>query len=155
MRFEEPGRPESKHRRSSVTAGSSGREVEPEPEDAEALEAFDAVRLFLRAAQRIGTASVGTLDAPAIIDICRQVEGLPLALELAASWTRVLTCDEIAAELRQGTELLRATDTTKPARHASMDVVFDQSWRLLSDVERAALPRLTALRSPRIRRRTR
>lgn len=115
----------------------------PDLEDAESVEAFDAVRLFLRAARRIGSIHGGNADAAAIIDICRQVEGLPLALELAASWTRVLTCEEIAAELRQGTELLRATDTSQPARHASMNVVFEQSWRLLSDVERDALPRLT------------
>ena len=60
-------------------------------------------------------------EAAAIVDICRQVEGLPLALELAAAWTRVLSCDAIAAELRQGTELLHAVDATHPARHASIE----------------------------------
>ena len=55
---------------------------------------------------------------------------MPLALELAAAWTRVLSCDAIAAELRQGTELLQAVDAAHPARHASIEVVFDQSWRL-------------------------
>lgn len=116
----------------------------PEAEDEDRIEAFDAARLFVRAAQRVEPALVPSVEAAAIVDICRQVEGLPLALELAAAWTRVLSCDAIAAELRQGAELLHATDAAQPARHASMDVVFEQSWRLLSPVERDALARLTA-----------
>ncbi|HVE88494.1 MAG TPA: tetratricopeptide repeat protein, partial [Burkholderiaceae bacterium] len=72
-----------------------------------------------------------------------QVEGLPLALELAAAWTRVLPCDAIAAELRHGTELLHAVDHAQPARHASIEVVFEQSWRLLNAIERDALTRLS------------
>jgi len=115
----------------------------PEEEDRDRVEAFDAVRLFVRAARRVHPELVPAKEAAAIVEICRQVEGLPLALELAASWTRVLSCDAIAAELRQGTELLHAVDAAQPPRHASMDVVFDQSWRLLSEVERNALARLS------------
>lgn len=118
----------------------------PEAEDQDRLEAFDAARLFLRAARRFEPALVAAVEAPAIVDICRQVDGLPLALELAAAWTRVLSCDAIAAELRQGAELLHAVDPTQPARHASIEVVFDQSWRLLTDGEREALARLSVFR---------
>ena len=71
---------------------------------------------------------------------------MPLALELAAAWTRVLPCEAIAAELRQGTELLRATSTDHLARHASIDLVFDQSWRLLTALERDVLSRLSVFR---------
>ena len=118
----------------------------PELEDESDAEAFDAVRLFIQAAQRVEPALVPSVEAAAIVDICRQVEGLPLALELAASWTRVLSCAAIAAELRRGTELLQAVDAAQPARHASMDVVFDHSWRLLTPVERDALARLSVFR---------
>jgi tetratricopeptide (TPR) repeat protein len=86
---------------------------------------------------------VPAAEASAIIDICRQVEGLPLALELAAAWTRVLSCAAVAHELRHGTELLTAADPTQPARHASIDVVFAQSWQLLSAIERDVLARLS------------
>jgi tetratricopeptide (TPR) repeat protein len=82
-------------------------------------------------------------EAAAVVDICRQVEGLPLALELAAAWVRVLPCAAIAAELRQGTELLRAVDASRPARHASIEIVFEQSWRRLGGAERDALARLS------------
>jgi predicted ATPase/DNA-binding SARP family transcriptional activator len=115
----------------------------PEEEDEDRAESFDAVRCFVRAARRVSPALHPAAEAAAIVDICRQVEGLPLALELAAAWTRLLSCAEIAAELRQGTQLLHATDGAHPARHASIDVVFDQSWRLLSEVERETLARLS------------
>jgi predicted ATPase/DNA-binding SARP family transcriptional activator len=115
----------------------------PDIEDRDHFESFDAARLFVKAARRVAPALVPENEAAAIVDICRQVEGLPLALELAAAWTRVLTCDAIAAQLRQGMELLRAADPAQPARHASMELVFDESWRLLTPVERDALARLS------------
>jgi len=118
----------------------------PEIEDQDRVEAFDAGRLFVRAARRVEPALVPAVEAASIVDICRQVGGLPLALELAAAWTRVLSCDAIAAELRQGTELLRAVDAAHPPRHASIEVVFDQSWRLLSAIERDVLSRLSIFR---------
>jgi predicted ATPase/DNA-binding SARP family transcriptional activator len=118
----------------------------PEIEDADRVDAFDAARLFVRAAHRVEPALLPSAEAGAIVDICRQVDGLPLALELAAAWTRVLSCAAIATELREGTELLRAVDATRPARHASFDVVFEQSWRLLTAVERNTLSRLAVFR---------
>ena len=68
----------------------------PDIEDQDRFEAFDAVRLFVHAARRVQPELAPTLEAASIVDICRQVEGLPLALELAAAWTRVLSCDAIA-----------------------------------------------------------
>lgn len=118
----------------------------PEAEDRDELERFDAVQLFVQAAGRVGTTIVPAADADAIVDICRQVEGLPLALELAAGWTRVLSCGAIAAELRRGTELLHAVDPARPARHASMEVVFEQCWQRLGAGERDALARLAVFR---------
>lgn len=115
----------------------------PEPEDLDRLESFDAARLFVQAARRVEPALVPAVEAGAIAEICRLVDGLPLALLLAAAWTRVLSCDAIAAELRRGTELLRTSDASMPARHASMQVVFEQSWRLLAPAERDALARLS------------
>ena len=111
----------------------------PEQEDLDRLEAFDAARLFISVAQRVEPSLVPSAEATAICDICRIVEGLPLALELAAGWTRTLSCAEIAFELGQGTDLLRAIDPARPARQASMEVVFEQSWRLLTATERDAL----------------
>jgi predicted ATPase/DNA-binding SARP family transcriptional activator len=118
----------------------------PEPEDRDSVRTFDAARLFIAAAERARPDFAADAEAGAIVDICRQVEGLPLALELAAAWTRVLSCEAIAAELRAGTELLRATDAAHPPRHASIEVVFEQSWRHLVAAERDALVRLSVFR---------
>ena len=118
----------------------------PDREDTDRLDAFDAVRLFVRAAQRAQPSFAPAGEAAAIVDICRHVDGLPLALELAAAWVRVLPCEAIAAELRQGIELLRAVDAAHPPRHASIQVVFDQSWRHLSRHEREVLAKLSVFR---------
>lgn len=115
----------------------------PDPEDDDRAESFDAVRLFVKAARRVEPGFAPAAERAAIVDICRLVEGLPLALELAAAWVRLLSCRHIADELRQGTELLRAADSRHPPRHASFDAVFEHSWRRLSAVEREALARLS------------
>jgi predicted ATPase/DNA-binding SARP family transcriptional activator len=114
----------------------------PDDEDRDHIESFDSVRLFVRAARRVQPDLDPLAEAAAIVEICRQVDGLPLALELAAAWTRVLPCAAIAAELRSGAELLQASDAAQPARHASIERVFEQSWRLLGGRERDALLRL-------------
>jgi predicted ATPase/DNA-binding SARP family transcriptional activator len=118
----------------------------PEPEDIDRFEAFDAVRLFVRSARRVDPTFNAAGEAAAIVDICRQVQGMPLALELAASFTRVLPCAAIATELREGTELLRVADPARPARQASLEVIFEQSWRRLVPAEREALARLAVFR---------
>ncbi|HEX5629456.1 MAG TPA: AAA family ATPase, partial [Usitatibacteraceae bacterium] len=118
----------------------------PEPDDGDRLEAFDAARLFVQAARRFDPGLAAAAQAASIVEICHLVDGLPLALVLAASWTRVLPCEAIAKELRQGTELLQAVDAARPSRHASIDHVFDQSWRLLGEAERSALSRLSVFR---------
>jgi tetratricopeptide (TPR) repeat protein len=71
---------------------------------------------------------------------------MPLALELAAGWLRVLPIEHIAEELERGIELLEATDADVDPRHVSMRVVFDASWRALSSAERSALVRLSVFR---------
>jgi predicted ATPase/DNA-binding SARP family transcriptional activator len=118
----------------------------PDPEDEDRLDSFDAARLFLQAARRNDPSFQASVGARSIIDICRQVDGLPLALEIAAGWTRVLSCAAIAGELRHSAELLLAADPARPARHASMEVVFAQSWALLTPSERDALARLSVFR---------
>jgi predicted ATPase/DNA-binding SARP family transcriptional activator/Tfp pilus assembly protein PilF len=118
----------------------------PDPEDGDRIEAFDAVRLFVKAARRVEpgfTPGAPGAESAAIVDICRQVDGLPLALELAAAWVRMLSCAEIARELHQGTELLRAADARHPARQASIEAVFQGSWQRLGEAERAVLARLS------------
>lgn len=118
----------------------------PDEEDADRLETFDAARLFIRAAERVEPALVPAAEAGAIVEICRLVDGLPLALELAAAWTRLMSCATIADELRRDIELLSTADPTRPPRQASIAAVFEQSWSHLGEPERRALARLSVFR---------
>ncbi len=116
------------------------------PETVAEAEGYDAVKLFVQAAS--GTRADFALDdtnLPTVARICQHVQGMPLALELAASWLRALTLGDVAAELERGSDL----ETSKrdlPERHRSLRAVFDASWELLTDEERTALRKLSVFR---------
>jgi predicted ATPase/transcriptional regulator with XRE-family HTH domain len=117
----------------------------PVPEDAgEHLEHNSATQLFVQRARQISrNFSLGEGDAEAVVRICRLTGGLPLAIELAASWVRTLTCREIAQELEGGLDFLETKKHDVPLRHRSLKAVFDHSWELLTDEERLLLMRLS------------
>ncbi|HEU5101453.1 MAG TPA: helix-turn-helix domain-containing protein, partial [Roseiflexaceae bacterium] len=108
------------------------------------VERADAVRLFVDRAQRVAPDFfISTDNQAAVAQICRRLEGLPLAIELAASWTRVLSSGEIAAELERSLDFLSAAEHDVPARHRSLRAALDHSWQLLDVHERAALAALS------------
>jgi DNA-binding SARP family transcriptional activator/predicted ATPase len=115
-------------------------------------EAFDtanqsaAVQLFLKSAARAGRFQPGLADWPAIVHICRLVEGIPLGLEMAAGWTRTVSCAEIAAEIERDLDFLQAGWREAPQRQSTFRAVFEHSWRLLSEKERAVFARLSIFR---------
>jgi predicted ATPase/tetratricopeptide (TPR) repeat protein len=78
--------------------------------------------------------------------ICRLVEGLPLGIELAASWVSVLSCAEIAEEIERNIDFLATSMRDVPERHRSLRAAFDQSWRLLSVDQQEVLARLSVFR---------
>ena len=82
-------------------------------------------------------------DANQLIRICRLVEGMPLGLELAASWVRVLPLSNIAEEIEQNFHLLSADHYDLPERHRSMQAALDASWRRLSSEQKFAFQVLT------------
>jgi predicted ATPase/DNA-binding SARP family transcriptional activator len=108
---------------------------------------YGAVRLFLQYAvqARAGFDLAGD-EWPDLVRICRLLEGMPLGLELAAAWVRMLSCREIADEIEQGLDFLSTSLRDVPERHRSLRAVFDHSWHFLSDAERAALARLSVFR---------
>jgi predicted ATPase/class 3 adenylate cyclase len=75
--------------------------------------------------------------------ICDLVEGLPLAIELAASWVRMYPPRTISEEIEGGIEFLSSSMRDLPTRHKSIQAVLDYSWKLLSDDERSSLMRLS------------
>ena len=108
---------------------------------------FDAVQLFLERAKRAQPRFSLTLETlPAISRICRLVNGMPLALELAASWLWALPVGEVAREMKASTERLESLAQDIPARHRSVRAVFDHSWSLLSEEEKEVLRGLSVFR---------
>jgi len=108
--------------------------------------AGEAGALFLYSAQRVQPGFQAQGQESAIVTVCRQVEGMPLALELAASWVRVMPCAEIARRIQHDFDFLTTPLRNLPERHRSLRALFDQSWRLLSPVEQDVLMRLSVFR---------
>ena len=97
-----------------------------------------ALRLFVERATQVEPGF--SLDDDERVEarrICRLVEGLPLGIELAASWVSVLSCAEIADEIEQNIDFLATSMRDVPERHRSLRAAFDQSWRLLSGEQQA------------------
>jgi predicted ATPase/transcriptional regulator with XRE-family HTH domain len=106
-----------------------------------------AMRLFLASAQRSHASFALTeKNLRAIVQICRLVEGMPLAIELAAAWVPVLSCQEIAQEIERTIDFLAVSHRDMPARHRSLRATFDYSWKLLTPDEQQVLARLTIFR---------
>ncbi|WP_283136431.1 BTAD domain-containing putative transcriptional regulator [Rhizohabitans arisaemae] len=108
--------------------------------DAETVARADAVRLFTaRAAAAGGGFALDADNAETVATICRRLDGLPLALELAAARVRSLGAGEVARRLDARFRLLTAGPRDAPARQRTLRAVIDWSWELLSEQERAVL----------------
>lgn len=87
-------------------------------------------------------------NAPAILEICRRLDGIPLALELAAARLRTLSPQQIVERLNQRFSLLTGGDPTGPAHHRTLRSTIDWSYDLLDPRERELFARLAIFRSP-------
>lgn len=118
-------------------AGLPCPEPDPPPDS-------EAVELFLQSARRVRPAfELTPAEVPHVANICRLVAGLPLGIELAASWLRVLSCGEIAQEIERDLDFLQTSLQDIPARHRSLRALFDSSLVLLPPAESAVFYRLS------------
>ncbi|MDL4821280.1 ATP-binding protein [Actinomadura opuntiae] len=117
--------------------GLSSESVYPLPE----LDEATAAELFEQRAR----AARPTADLPAahVRELCRHLDGLPLAVELAAARVRIMSVAEIARRLDDRFALLRGGARDAPARHRTMHAVVDWSWNLLAPRSRAAMRALS------------
>jgi tetratricopeptide (TPR) repeat protein len=103
--------------------------------------------LFLSTARRVAPGfGPSAADATGIVEVCRTVEGMPLAIVLAASWVDVLPPSEIAGEIERGLAFLETALRDVPARHRSVRATFDSSWQRLGERERGVLAALSVFR---------
>ena len=110
----------------------------------ETVLASEAVRLFVdRATTVLPSFALTQADAPAVVEICRRLDGIPLALELAAARVPLLSVQEIALRLGDRFRLLTGGRRTALPRQQTLQALIDWSWDLLTDDERRLLRRLS------------
>ena len=123
-----------------------------EPKGRPDLEAYDATQLFVSRMHRLrpnyvpDASSLSDADAVVLVDICRMLEGMPLAIELAAGWTRTLSLAELQQEIRNSLALLHTSMQDVPPRLRSMRAAFDHSWQLLAPQEKKIMRRMSIFR---------
>ena len=112
----------------------------------EELEAYESVRLFVeRARGRDPTFSLSPQNALAVAEICSRLEGIPLAIELAAARVGTLSLDQISQRLRESLKLLTGGDRTAMPRHQTLKGTLDWSHESLSESERRVFRRFSVL----------
>ena len=125
-----------------------GLEIPSQQETAgDVLERYPAAQIFLNIARRsVHDFKLSPGDAEHLIRICQLVEGLPLGLELAASWVGLLPLSSIATELEQSLQLLTTEYHDVPERHRSMQATLDVSWKRLNAEQKQGFRELTVFR---------
>lgn len=109
----------------------------------EATRSFPAIRLFTdRAAAAHPDFELGEDTVGQVVDVCRALDGMPLAIELAAARLRTMTLHQIACRLDDRFHLLASGSRTAIPRHQTLRAVVDWSWSLLTEAERTLLRRL-------------
>ncbi len=111
------------------------------------IERYSAVELFLHNARRVSVGfDVTDTHKPAIVRICRLVGGMPLALELAAAWVRVLPCEAIADEIERSLDILETPARNIEPRHHNMRAAIEPTWEQLNSAEQVVFKKLSVFR---------
>jgi predicted ATPase/DNA-binding CsgD family transcriptional regulator len=118
----------------------------PQSAYSEPVESYEAVQFFLHNARRVQPDFSLDAQQADMIQVCRLTEGMPLALEMAASWLKALTCRQIASEMQRSMNFLTIHTRNVPERHRSMRAVFNHSWNLLAEEERQVFAKLSVFR---------
>ncbi|MCB8940872.1 MAG: tetratricopeptide repeat protein [Ardenticatenaceae bacterium] len=106
----------------------------------------EAVELFADRASRVNQHFSLLDELTHVVHITQMVDGIPLALELAAAWARLLPCNQIAVEIKKNLDLLQTTNRNLPDRHQSIRLILDQTWEHLSSPEKEVFQRLSIFR---------
>jgi predicted ATPase/DNA-binding CsgD family transcriptional regulator len=111
------------------------------------METEQSIELFVDRARAADTNFVVGADAhPILAEICDRLDGLPLAIELASAWVRVLPLNALLARLERRLPLLKGGGNDRPVRHQALRNTIDWSYRLLDEADQALLCRLAVFR---------
>ena len=113
----------------------------------EEIKNSSAMQFFVQSAKRVQAGfTLWEEDKPYVGRICQLVEGIPLGIELAAAWVRLLPVKDIAREIEQNLDFLATKLRNVQERHRSLRAVFEHSWKLLSEEEREIFQKLSVFR---------
>lgn len=119
----------------------------PGIDDVNEISSSESVELFLERARNISpNLEWKADDLQQVVRICRVVEGMPLGIELAATWVDTLSAEEIADEIECSLDILETEHQNVPYSQHSMRAVFNRSWELLDDVQQRAFQSLVVFR---------
>jgi predicted ATPase len=119
----------------------------PASDQVKQIEDFSSVALFLQSARRVQAGfEIRESDRKWVLQICRDMEGIPLAIELSAAWVGLLSCEQIARRIEHSLDFLSGSMRDLPERHRSLRATLDHSWKLLNEEERLVLSRLSVFR---------
>lgn len=116
--------------------------------DDEHPETYEAVRLFELTAQRTNPRFSLQANAAGVAQICRLVDGLPLAIVIAAGWTQILPINKIIEHIVEGQEFSLPFQQTLPPHHQSLEMMLEYTWNTLSAAEQQALTALSIFTAP-------
>lgn len=107
----------------------------------------EGIQLFLQGARRLDPEFVlSAEDLPRAKRICKLIGGVPLGIELAAAWVKLLPCEEIAREIEKNRDFLATSLRDVPERHKSLRAAFEWSWNCIPDEEKKLFSRLSVFR---------
>ena len=119
----------------------------PDPQDppsVQGLRRYEAIGLFVERAKAVAsTFELTDRNAEAVVRLCHRLEGVPLAIELGAARTKVLSVEQILNRLEDSLKLLTGTDRTVPERQRTLRGALDWSYELLGEQERKLFGRLS------------
>ena len=119
----------------------------PQDTGADLEEGYSALDLFRQRAGQVDRHfTLSEAETPHVARICQLVEGMPLGIELAASWVSVHSCEEIARAIVSGLETLTTRLRNVPERHRSLWATFEHSFQLLKEEEGRAFAHLSVFR---------
>ena len=119
----------------------------PEEGQTREMEAFGAVQLFIKSARRIRPDfSLEPSDRENLIKVCRLLEGMPLGLEISATWVGSLSLAEIADKIESSRDFLATSMPHLPPRHRSLRAVFEYSWILLTEGQKKSFKAISSFK---------
>jgi DNA-binding SARP family transcriptional activator/predicted ATPase len=119
----------------------------PGDEEIQDYQDYTAFLFFQQCAKRLQPGyAIDSGDLSHLTSICQKLDGMPLGLELAASWVDLLTPQEIAGELQKGLDFLESDLANIPERHRSLTVVCNSTWEFLNPTQQTHLKNLSVFR---------